>query len=307
MSLYRQYRPKKFEDVLGNEGTIKSIQSLLKRDKEDMHRVILLSGPSGCGKTTIGRIIKDELKCSEFDYVEINASNDRGIDTSREIMTVMRLAPMNGDVRVFLIDEVHMTTKEFQNSILKGLEDTPEHVFFILCTTEPNRLLKTFRNRCAHYEVDLLTEKQIETLINDVLDAEGVEEFPDEVFDAIIEQSEGCAREALVALDKVIDLEPADMISAIQQLKDQATQTIELCRALLNQESWPKIAAIIKDLKEDPERVRQAILGYIQAVVLKGGGNKLDVCLLIFQCFKEPLHYNGKPGLTMMALDFCRG
>lgn len=308
MALYHEYRPKRLEDVVGNESIIKSIKSLFERDKKDIPHAFLFSGPSGCGKTTIGRIIKDMLKCSDYDFMEINASNSRGIETSREIMRIMNLSPMNGDVRVFLIDEVHMITKEFQNSILKALEDTPDHVYFILCTTEPNRLLKTVRNRCTQYEVDKLSENQMEDLINDILDSEGVEDFPDKVFDTLIENSDGCARQALVILDKIIDLEADEMIKVVDTIRDQESQTIELCRALLKQQSWDIVSSILKKLNEDPERIRQAILGYINAVALKAKDqNTHNVCLLIYQCFKEPLHYNGKSGLTMMALDYCCG
>ena len=155
MPLHIDYRPADFDEILGNEETIKSIKSILARDEDRPHAWMFV-GPSGCGKTTLARIVSAALGCppkinkaANLDFQEINTSDMRGIDTAREILKTMNFAPVNtaSKCRVYILDECHQATKDFQNSLLKALEDTPDHVYFLLCTTDPSKLLKTIKNR----------------------------------------------------------------------------------------------------------------------------------------------------------------
>ena len=101
------------------------------------------------------------LGCRGGDYREIDSADFRGIDTIREIRKQIQYLPIESDCRMWLLDEVHMLTAPAQEALLKALEDTPKHVYFALCTTEPQKLIKTIKGRCTHYTVDLLNEKQI--------------------------------------------------------------------------------------------------------------------------------------------------
>lgn len=311
MSLYHVYRPNKFSEIIGNQGIINSLDSILGRD-EDIPHAFLLQGPSGCGKTTIGRIIASKLGCPETingevngDFVEVNASNNRGIDTARVIMNTMHYHPSVAKCRIWLIDECHSTTKDFQNSILKALEDSPKHTYFILCTTEPDKLLKTIRNRCSTFEVKSLSDDEILTLLNNVLIEENFK-IPEEAKTEIVRLSDGCPRQALVLLDQVIDLPAEEMADALINTQIDEKEVKALCQALLKRKNWKTISTIIKGLKSsEPEKIRQAIIGYMKAVMLNdiSGGDSASTAALIFDCFKEPVFYTGMAGIVFAAFN----
>lgn len=296
MSFHTQYRPKGFDKVVGNKQTIKSLKSLFKGDKCFTH-TFLFYGASGCGKTTFARIIASKLKCSTHDYIEINAGNNRGIDTAREVLRRVPYAPIKGDNKVILIDEVHQATKDFQNALLKVLEDTPEHVYFILCTTQPQKLLLTVRNRCTSYEVEPLTDKQMMILLERICQNQfdASVNIDKKVKRKITDKAEGCPRQALILLEQVIYLDKKDMLKAIKLFKTQEQKVIDLCRAILKKEGWGKVSKILKGIEEEPESVRRAVLGYMNAVAL----NKDSAhCMLVYMAFKEPFYDVGKAGLT---------
>ena len=148
MSLHIVYRPDKFEEVIGNKITVKTIQNKI-HGIEPPH-AILLHGPSGCGKTTLGRIISSELGCkiNSNDFNELDIAQLTGVDTAREIRQNMSFLPMESKCRVWLLDEFHKASTSFQNAMLKALEDAPRHVYFILCTTDPEKIIKTVQTRC---------------------------------------------------------------------------------------------------------------------------------------------------------------
>jgi len=307
MPLHIDYRPKNFGEVIGNKETIKKLKTIFDRESKDYPHSILFTGPSGCGKTTLARIVKDLVGCIGSDFIEINASNARGIDTSREIIKQMQLSPMYGPSRVYLLDEVHQGTRDFQNSLLKALEDTPKHVFFILCTTDPQKLLTTIKNRCSIFQVEKLSERQLESLVVEVLDSEGIDDIPKSAVKKIAEISEGCPRQALVILDQVIDLDPEEIDDAIKNLSiSENKQVIDLCRALAKRAAWSDVAKILKGLKEEPERVRQAVIGYVRTCILNNPEPD-PIFALIFECFREPNFYNGQAGLAFACLEVIEG
>lgn len=206
MSLHTKYRPKTLDDFAGNRMLVDSLQSLLTKDSVDIPHTYLFIGPRGCGKTTLARIFAMMLNCSGFDLKEQNAADFRGIDSSREIVRRMRLKSLDAKGnRGWIIDEVHKWTNDAQNAILKALEEPPEHVFFFLCTTDPQKLLKTIRSRCIIYEVSTLSFKQIIKLLKEITNKEK-KHVPGEVLMQIAQDSQGHPREALTILEKVIDL-----------------------------------------------------------------------------------------------------
>ena len=271
MELYKKYRPKKLEQMIGQDSIVKSLQNKIKRNK--IPHSILFTGPSGCGKTTLARILRRSLKCHKYEFKEINTADFRGIDTIRKIRRHMSLAPLRGNCKVWVIDECHKLSNDAQNALLKILEDTPNHVFFILATTDPQRLIKTVRNRCTEISVSTLTDKELNSLLINICKKEKLEGFPSIVFEKIIEVSEGSARKALVLLDLVIDLDDEeDMLKAVSDAISEE-QGIAVARALFNQRTqWPDMAKILKNIqKEEPENIRWIVLGYAKSVLLSGG------------------------------------
>ncbi|KKL10376.1 hypothetical protein LCGC14_2556470, partial [marine sediment metagenome] len=206
--LHIAHRPSDFSTFVGNESTIQSLKSVLDREKGHV-KVFLLQGPSGCGKTTLARIIRNYLGCSEHDFFEYNMANTRGIDTIRGLVGNAKYAPLKGGVRIYLLDECHKLTTDAQNALLKILEDTPDHVRFILCTTEPEKLINTIKTRCSTFQVSSLQRAKIITLLKGVCEKEEAE-FPDKHYKEIARVCDGSPRKALSILDQIMDIPDDD-------------------------------------------------------------------------------------------------
>lgn len=293
MSLYKKYRPRKFKDMVGNEPTIASLSS--KLSSENKPHAYLFTGPSGTGKTTLARITAHKLGCSKSDLVEVDSADYRGIDSVRDIRMKMRLTPLDGGVRVWILDECHQMTGDAQSSLLKALEDTPKHVYFMLATTHPQKLLLTIRNRCTTFNLFPLHEDQLLSLLEDVLSKEG-KKVPESVLNQIVQDSLGSARAALVMLDKVIDLPEEKMKDAAKTAIIEEREIIDICRALMGKMRWRDVAKILQGIQErEPEQIRLAVLGYCRSVLLKGEN---DRAFLIMDSFKEPFYNTGHAGLV---------
>lgn len=305
MTLYQLYRPKEFSEMIGNKEAIKSLSTAF--NKPNHSHVYLFSGPAGTGKTTAARIMARELNAGELDIREINSSSNRGIDTAREIIEQIRMYPIEGDHIVYIMDECHRWTTDFSNAILKPLEDTPEHVYFFLCTTDPGKLLKAIRSRCTEIKFNLLPSEEILLILRRVNKQEGINLSKD-LLNEISENCGGSPRKALVLLERVMNVEEQEeALEIIRMGVDESDpQVIELCRALLNNKSsWQEIADILKTLREankleDSESVRFAVLGYMSSVLLSG--KKPDRALLALEAFSEPTYNNGKFGIILACL-----
>lgn len=298
MAFNIDYRPKTFDQMMGNSETVASLKEVL--EQKSRPHVYLFSGPSGCGKTTLGRIVASEIGCHEHDLIEINSSNNRGIDTARDIISQMYYKPLHGPVKVYILDEVHQTTKDFQNALLKALEDTPLHVYFILCTTEPEKLIPTIRNRATAFSVEKLGEKKLVRLLQGICAAEKTE-IDREILSAIAERSEGSPRQAVIMLQQIISLSDSDaMKKVIISFKTEERTIIELCKALLEGKSWKVVSQIIKGIEDEPEKVRRAVLGYCSAVLLNSGNER---AALIIECFSDNYFNTGKAGLIFSCFQ----
>lgn len=291
-----RYRPQTFDDIIGNEDVVQILKSQMSPDaKQPLARAILLHGPTGCGKTTLGRIIAQELGTSGGDLQEIDSADFRGIDTIRDIRKQSAYKPLGSPCRVWILDEVHRLTGDAQSALLKALEDTPSHVYFILCTTDPQKLLPTIRGRCASYQVNTLNDREMKKLLLKVVKSEG-DTLSKDVYDQITQDSMGHPRNALQVLGQVLAADEDRRLSIARNTAEKQSQTIELCRALMGGGSWQKIAGILKGLKqEDPEQIRRAVLGYCQAILLSGESHQAAA---IMQEFIEPFYNTGFPGLT---------
>jgi len=299
MPLSLSYRPANFEEFFGNDSVKESLKSVLSR--EDKPRTILFSGPSGCGKTTLARIIATMLNCSEMDLVEHNISDMRGIDTARDIITSCQFEPLYGDVRVIILDEVHSSTKDFQNAMLKILEEPPKGVYFILCTTEPEKLLKTIKTRATSYNVTTLRKHDMVGLIDWVLNSENLV-LTDKVKNAVVFAAEGCARKALVILDQIVDITGEEkQLEAIAENTPDETLVIELCRKIIARDSganrWKDLSTMLKGIDQEAEGVRRAILGYLSTVLLSSKGDEAKKVALLMSEFSNNYYDSGKAGL----------
>lgn len=297
MELYKKYRPETLDAVVGNGAVVAALKSL---DKDAVPHAILFTGPSGCGKTTLARILSGILGVAEADYREVDSGDFRGIDTIRDIRRQMAFAPMAGPCRMWVIDECHQLSNDAQNAFLKALEDTPTHVYFVLCTTNPEKLLKTIRTRCTTYELQALSPEVIgKELLMPVCRAEG-KKPPLEVLKIISRDCLGSARAALVILDKVLGLPAEQMAAAAEQMAAQENQTIELCRLLLKKAPWGVVSKTVKGLSDEPESIRRAVLGYMTSVLL-GGGDVRAYNVMV--SFERDYFATGRAGLVMSCYD----
>lgn len=294
MSLYKKHRPKELSELRGNEDLVQSLPKLLSNPKTMPHS-FLLTGGTGCGKTTVGRIIGNFLEVKEIDFQEINSSDFRGIDTIRSIINNAQYKPVESKYRVFLLDECHKLSNDAQNALLKVLEDTPQHVIFILCTTDADKLISAIKGRCITYHLQPLNEKEMKILLKKVARAEG-ESIEPEILEQILMDAQGHSRNALQILEKVLATEPENRLKAAKQHAAEVNQSIELCRALIGKGDWKEIKVILSGLTgQDAESIRRQVLGYANAVLLKGGNPKAG---LVLECFIEPFYNTGFPGLT---------
>lgn len=302
VELYRKHRPSKLSDMIGQKEAVDQIVDMGKRGV--IPHAMLFTGPSGCGKTTLARIIRCKLGCSDEDYQELNASDARGIDEVRSIRSKIGYAPMNGKCRVILIDEVHGLTSDAQEAFLKLLEDTPKHIYFFLCTTNPQKLKKTIITRCTEVRCKPLSEDDLCKLIAKVSNAEG-KALDEEVVRKIARVADGSARKALVLLHAVIGLpSKTEQLLAIEA-GDATAQARDLCRLLMKDKvSWKEVSDVLKGIEEEAESIRRAVLGYSQAALLNGGSSRAAE---IIERFWLPLYDVGKPGLVANCYALIKG
>lgn len=301
--LYKRYRPKSLDLVFGQDAAVVSLKRMIEKGR--IPHAVLLTGPSGCGKTTVARILKKHLNCGDADFQEINAADFKGIDTVREIRRAVNLAPIDGDCRIWLIDEAHKMTNDAQNSLLKMLEDNPDHAYFILCTTDPRKLLPTILTRCSEVRLQALSDKDMEQVLARVISKEGFK-VSDDVLAKIREAADGSARKALVVLEQIADLETEEeQIAAVQATSINVEQAIALPRALINPTvQWAQVAAILKELKDEPEGIRYLVLSYARSVLL-GGGRMADRAFIIIDIFSRNFYDSKQAGLAAACWEVC--
>lgn len=246
ITLYRKYRPKDFEEIAGQKEIVKTLKASLRNGKTS--HAYLFTGPRGVGKTTIARLIAKGVNClkngvtdepcnecenclsindgSFMDMIEIDAASNRGIDEIRQLKEKINYQPVKGRKKIYIIDEVHMLTKEAFNALLKTLEEPPEHVIFILATTEADKILPTIISRCQRYDFKALSPNEMKEKLKSIATSEEVE-VPEEVLDLIYENSGGSMRDATSILERImitclgeeISLEKAEQVLGVTPLK----------------------------------------------------------------------------------------
>jgi len=218
--LYRKWRPRHFDDVVGQEAVVTTLRHAVTLNKPA--HAYLFSGPRGTGKTSVGRIMAKSLNCppdkegnidlsyaysfdngTALDLIELDAASNRGIDEIRSLRENVNYAPAQGAYKVYLIDEAHMLTDAAFNALLKTLEEPPPHVIFILATTESHRIPNTIISRCQRFDFHKHTHVDIVKRLEKIGDGEGVK-IESGVCDLIARQATGSLRDAENLLDQLI-------------------------------------------------------------------------------------------------------
>lgn len=225
IALYRKYRPESFDEVIGQDHIVKAISGSLKTGK--VAHAYLLCGPRGTGKTTIARIIAKELGSSVNDIYEMDAASNRGIDDIREINNNVRTLPFDSQYKIYILDEVHMFTKEAWNALLKTIEEPPEHVIFILATTEFEKIPETIVSRCQSFIFKKPNDAILSSHIKNIAKKEGykLEEGGAELIALL---ADGAFRDALGTLQKVISFSKNKVIeiSEIEEITGAPNTTL---------------------------------------------------------------------------------
>lgn len=219
-ALYRKYRPNNFDEVVGQQHIVKTLQNAVKNNK--IAHAYLFCGPRGTGKTSIAKILAKTINCtsdnkpccqcenclqiqegSHPDVVELDAATNNGVDEVRDLIEKVKYSPMIGKYKVYIIDEVHMMTQSAFNALLKTLEEPPEYCVFILATTEPHKVLSTIISRCQRFDFNKISDNVIEGHLKNICEKENIS-ISNEAIRLIAEIADGGMRDALSVLDQCV-------------------------------------------------------------------------------------------------------
>lgn len=269
--------------MIGQEHITQTLQNALKMG--NAAHAYLFTGPRGTGKTTMARVLTKALNCAEFsgadacakceackeiengsfvDLIEIDAASNRGIDEIRELKEGVRFTPSKGARKVYLIDEVHMLTKEASNALLKTLEEPPEHTVFILATTEPHKVLPTIISRTQRFDFRYLTHKEIKKRIADIARREK-KQLSDEAVQLIVAAAGGSLRDAESILGKALSFDNP----TAEQLRDllgvvDTDRVIAFISALGAKEKDPALQELngLREQGSDLEQFAASVVEY---------------------------------------------
>ena len=256
--LARKWRPKSFSEVSGQDHVVKAIQNSLKQNK--VHHALLFTGTRGVGKTTIARLFAKSLNCDTgitpepcgkcescisidegnfMDLIEVDAASQRGIDDTRDLLENTQYTPTVGRYKVYLIDEVHQLTKEAFNALLKTLEEPPEHMKFLLATTESEKIPITVLSRCLKFNLKKISEEQISERMEEILDAEKIK-YEEGALSIISKSADGSMRDALSLLDQALayedyELSENNVIDMLGLIDNK--YALSIVQSILNQDS----------------------------------------------------------------------
>jgi DNA polymerase-3 subunit gamma/tau len=273
-SLYRRFRPQRFDEVLGQEHVSLALRNAV-RDGRVGH-AYLFSGPRGTGKTSTARILAKALNCAaledgepcgrcdscveiargaSLDVHELDAASNNGVDAMRDLVAHAALGTP-GRWKVYIVDEVHMLSTAASNALLKTLEEPPGHVVFVLATTDAQKVLPTIRSRTQHFEFRLLGSETLSALLRQVRAATGLA-LPDEALDAAVRRGRGSARDALSALDQV---------AAGGILDDDIEVLAELAESLAARDPARSLVAVAHacEAGRDPQRLAADLAEYLR-------------------------------------------
>ncbi len=289
--LARKWRPRRFEDMVGQEHVLRALTSAL--DAGRLHHAYLFTGTRGVGKTTVARIFAKALNCERgvssqpcgecaacraidegrfVDLIEVDAASRTGVDDTRELLENVQYAPSVGRFKVYLIDEVHMFSKSSFNALLKTLEEPPPHVKFLLATTDPQKLPVTVLSRCLQFNLKALSRRMIHARLEDVLRAEGVA-HEEGALQMLARAADGSLRDALSLLDQAIaygggrvgEEEVGAMLGLTSEARIRA-----LLEALVAQDAPALIEAIGQLAQGAPDyaEVLAELLGLLHAIAV---------------------------------------
>lgn len=292
-SLYRKYRPLSLSDVVGQEQVTTPLENSVKQDK--ISHAYLFTGPRGTGKTSVARIFahavnnfKYELEDDYVDIIEIDGASNRGIDDIREIREKAAIKPTLGKYKVYIIDEVHMLTKEAFNALLKTLEEPPEHVIFIMATTDLHKVPATILSRAQVYNFKLADENTIFNHLTEICKKESIDIEP-EALKILVRRGGGSFRDTLSILDQISTLSDKKITHEMIEKAMGLPEDAKIAELLQNYKdgNTDKITNLLKDLLSLGVRAEVVASELIDAII-KNPSSELLPLLDKLPDVKEP-------------------
>lgn len=236
-SLAVKYRPKRFEDVVGQSATVRILQNQLQSD--ETKQAYLFIGSAGCGKTTCARIFANELNKGIGSPIELDAASHNSVDDIRELTKQAQMQSMAGEYKVFILDELHMLSGGAWAALLKLIEEPPAKTVFIGCTTNPEKIPKTILSRCQRFDFKRMENQQLVARLKEIIQFENCEgrniSYDNESVEFIAKQANGGMRDAITLLDKCLSYSPNLVIDNVVKSLGSVNYTtyLNLCDSLL--------------------------------------------------------------------------
>jgi DNA polymerase-3 subunit gamma/tau len=277
-ALYRAYRARNFDDVIGQEHITKTLVNSLKNNRQS--HAYLLTGPRGVGKTSVARILAHAVNDLPYDseqlpidIIEIDAASNRRIDEIRDIKEKAFVAPVQAKYKVYIVDEVHMLTKESFNALLKTLEEPPSHVIFILATTEFHKLPETIVSRCIHFPFKPIGNQHLIGQLRKIADSEKIK-IEDSALELIASHGSGSFRDSISLLDQIRSFGDNVSVDNVRQALGLAPQElIENIMQGLENANVGELMDSIEKLHEfgaDPAMVSKQLLEHVRSQFIEG-------------------------------------
>ncbi len=303
--LHIKYRPTSFAQVRGQDPVVKSLADLLQRPA--LPHAFLLVGDSGCGKTTLARIVSTHLGVEASNLLEVDAATNNGIDSMKDLISPLRYKGFGDSPRkVVIVDECHALTKQAWTSLLKTIEEPPEHVFFFFCTTDSGKVPENIKTRCVSYTLRSVCFEDMMDLLEYVVAQERMDPAKG-VLELIASESFGSPRMALVNLAKVHACVDREEASVLLETPGDNKEVIDLCRDLVGGSlRWDALQKTLKSLPEmQAESIRIVITNYLGACLLGSKSEKQTIRLLdMAECFSKPCNPSDK--LVPLLIAFGR-
>ncbi|MBS7346239.1 MAG: DNA polymerase III subunit gamma/tau [Candidatus Sacchiramonaceae bacterium] len=253
-AFYRKYRSKKLSEVVGQDHITTVLESAIAKNK--IAHAYLLTGPRGVGKTSVARILAHEINKIPYkdesyhpDIIEIDAASNNGVDDIRSLRDQVQVAPFSANKRIYIIDEVHMLSKQAFNALLKTLEEPPEHVVFILATTDPHKLPPTIISRTQQFVFHYISREDIIKHLRFIADSEKLK-INDEALSLIAERGSGSFRDSISLLDQISSMNSKDEITPefLESILGLTPQ--KNIRQLISEYEAQNVSEIIKIIEE---------------------------------------------------------